>query len=118
MTQEGIMASSPTSRTLKWLKDSGWTVAITERWCPFSKRRKDLFNFIDILAVRNDCTIGVQCTSGSNVAARKTKILGLDEAKLWVSGGSRKIWVVGWRKLKKTNRWEPRVDEVLVGDFD
>lgn len=109
---------SPTQRTLKWLRDSGWQVAITERWCPFSRRRIDLFGFIDLLAVRPESTIGVQCTSQSNAAARVTKILSLPSAKEWLAGGQRKIWVIGWRKVKKSRRWEPDIREVLIGDFE
>lgn len=51
------MPSKPMQRSLKHLKDNGWTVAVVEKWIPprgtmkFGVRR-DVFGFGDILACR------------------------------------------------------------------
>ena len=67
--------SSPTQRTLAKLRDDGWSVVeVVEYWQHHSKRRKDLFGIWDILAVGPEGTLAAQTTSGSNMAARVTKI--------------------------------------------
>lgn len=114
--------TSPTQRTLVWLRASGHVVAITERWNPFAKLRQDLFGFIDLVAMHEGTVglLGVQTTSGDNHAARKTKILGLAAARLWLSTGNR-IWIVSWRKVgaKGTvKKWEPRLESIEIGDFE
>ena len=104
------MTTSPTQRSLKWLRQRGFTAAITERWCGFSKRRIDLFGFIDIVALCPIGVVAVQTTSGANVAARISKIRELDAAKRWLDVGGH-IVVHGWRKVGargKRKLWECR----------
>lgn len=99
---------TPTERTLKYLKDAGYTVAITERWNPFAKIRQDLFGFVDVLAVKRDTTLAVQCTSASHVAARVSKIAALEAAsKVREAGWTIQVW--GWTKGKKG---PPRIVDV------
>lgn len=111
--------SSPTQRTLKWLKDRGFRAAITERWNAYARVRVDLFGFIDLVALHENTTgvLAIQTTSGSNVAARITKIRGIPESELWLETGNA-IWVIGWRKLVayndkglklKRKQWVPRI---------
>lgn len=101
--------STPTQRSLKLLRDEGWTVAIVEHWNSFIKIRQDLFGIIDLLCVRDGVTMGVQTTSYSNVSARVKKIAdsehigALREAE-WV------ILVHGWHKVG--NRWQVRIVDV------
>ena len=113
------MATSPTRRTLQWLRDDGWIPAVVERWCSFSRRRIDLFGVIDILAIKPGQTgvLGVQATSASNVTSRVRKIKKSGIADLWIECNN-ELWVVGWKKVKwitksgaeaKRPRWEPRV---------
>lgn len=88
---------SPMQRSLKKLRDDGWTCAIVEHWHAFSHKRVDLFGILDILCVRGAETMGVQTTSGDHVAERVRKIADsentphLREAN-WV------LLVHGWRK--------------------
>jgi hypothetical protein len=70
-----------------------------ERWCPYSRKRIDLWNCIDILAVGNGETLGVQTTSRGNVAARHKKIVENEYYPELVRSGW-KIHVHGWGKLK------------------
>ena len=62
--------TSPTQRSLAHLRALGYRVAIVERWNPFARIRQDLFGVLDLLAVKDGEILGVQVTSGSNVAAR------------------------------------------------
>lgn len=135
--------TSPTQRSLKWLRDQGMTAEVVERWNPHAKVRHDLFGSIDIVALFDSpmpprmcdppafehcwCldqgrTIGVQATSGSNVSARIAKILAEPRMRLWIKCGNRLV-VHGWRKLKvkrggKAVRWELREEEITLGMFE
>ena len=116
------MAASPTRRTLQFLRSAGFACQVVERWCPFSRRRIDLFGCIDIVAlhpagdgVRG--VLGIQATSASNHAARRRKLQALAEARLWVQTGNA-LWVVSWvkRPVKRHARrkvWQPRIEAVL-----
>ncbi len=99
------MATSPTQLTLKKLKSEGYTtVQITEVWNSWAKVRQDLFQIIDVLAVKDGLTTGIQVTSKANVNARIKKIADSEHiANLRDAGW--KILVHGWFK-NKSNRWE------------
>ena len=64
---------TPTQRSLAYLREQGYTVAIVERWNPFARIRQDLFGFVDLLAIRKGETLAVQTTS-TNVSERIKKI--------------------------------------------
>ena len=107
---------TPTQRSLKLLRDDGWTAEVVERWNPHARIRHDLFGVVDILAIRDGETLAVQTTSGSCVSARIKKIA--DSPHI---GAIRKAgWsfhVHGWRKVKvnrggKATRWQPRIVDV------
>lgn len=100
------MATSPTQRSLKLLRDEGYTVAIVEHWNGFVKKRYDLFGFIDLLALRGDETLAVQTTSYSNVSARVNKIADHENVAAVRKAGWG-IAVHGWHKVG--NRWQVRV---------
>jgi carbonic anhydrase len=65
---------TPTARSLAHLRAQGYLAEVVERWIPGCNIRKDLFGFIDILAVRDNEVLGVQATSRDNVSARVAKI--------------------------------------------
>lgn len=111
-------SKSPTQRTLAWLRGSGWTCAITEHWNPHAHIRQDLFGVIDVLAISKDkgC-LGVQACTGTDTARRLGKVLAEPRAKLWIEAGN-KLWVIGWRKLKASNRWEPDIRDITIGMFE
>jgi hypothetical protein len=60
--------TSPTQRTLKYLRELGYLVAVVEKWNPHARIRQDLYGFIDVLAVKRDETLAVQCCSGGRAA--------------------------------------------------
>lgn len=120
---------TPTKRTLQRCRKLGWIPDVTERWLPRTRRRKDLFGFIDVLAINLQGTasdlIGIQCTAGSCVSARVKKITTDPDVKgkaiAWLEAGGR-IEVWGWRKLKvkrggKAVRWEPVIRCIDYFDF-
>jgi hypothetical protein len=95
---------TPTSRTLKLLRDEDKIVDITEKWNCFTKQRKDLFGFIDLIALdfKKNVTWGIQCTSTGNVKARIKKICVecKENAIAWLNAGNL-IEVIGWSKKGK-----------------
>ena len=109
---------SPTARTLKYLRNNGWTADVCERWVV--RVRKDLHGFADIHAFNDETDLLVQCTSGSNLAARVKKVKANEAAMRWVRGrDGREIWCIGWRQVVKRNkngrkskvkRWQPRIE--------
>lgn len=102
--------SSPTQRSLKRLRDEGWTVWVVEYWNGFTRRRVDLFNAFDLLAVRGEETMAIQTTSASNVSARVKKI----EANEYVPVLRKAGWGLmchGWDK-GPNGRWRCREVDV------
>ena len=97
---------SPTQRTLRHLRATGYPlVQVVERWNPRAKVRQDLFGIVDVLAVGSDI-VGVQATSGSNVAKRVAKLTASEALPLLRKAGIR-ILVHGWRKAA-SGRWTLR----------
>lgn len=98
---------SPTERTLKYLRDQGYTAVVTERWNSFAKIRQDMFGIIDVLAVKRGETLGVQCTSADNVSSRVNKVAEHESTPKLREAGWR-LQVMGWTKGKR----EPRIVDV------
>lgn len=105
------MKTSPTQLSLKELRKTCHAVQVVEVWNSFTRTRKDLFGFIDILALEGEATIAVQSTSWTNVSSRAKKIA---ESPLVgaVRDAGWKIIIHGWRKNAKTNRYELKTLDV------
>ncbi len=88
---------SPTQLSLRHLRKQGYIAAVVERWNPHAKIRQDLFGIIDVLAVGNGETIGVQCTSYSNVSKRVNK-MAESEAIDHLRDADWRLIVQGWYK--------------------
>jgi carbonic anhydrase len=102
--------SSPTARSLKVMRERGYLADVVEKWIPGANIRKDLYGFIDILCIKDNEIVGVQSTSGDNVAARCTKIAEHPNVDAVRKAGI-KLVVHGWRKNSK-NRWVLREVDV------
>ena len=102
----------PTARTLKLLREWGLNYDKTETWIPFApgdpRRRfspgmkKDYLGIIDYIAFNEIFTIGVQ-SCGADFAAHIRTIC-IDERLNtldWLASPHRKLWLIGWRKVKK-----------------
>ena len=97
---------SPTQRSLAHLRKLGYLAEVVEKRVPKVFITRDLFGFIDVLAIREGEVLGVQATSGSNVAARVTKIAEAQHVGTVRKAGIR-IVVHGWRKAAN-GRWTLR----------
>lgn len=104
-------AKSPTARSLEYLRKLGYIADVTERWIPKLNVRKDLFGFIDIVAINDTEVLAVQATSGDggNVSARVTKIAEHDNYPMVCK--HMRIVVHGWRK-NAAGRWTLREVEL------
>jgi hypothetical protein len=102
---------SPTELSLRHLRADGWTAQVVETWNPHSRTRKDLFDVIDIIAVRGDVTLGVQATSAKNVSARIHKIADAPHIGAIRDAGWRVV-VHGWGQKAKGARYTLREVDV------
>ena len=107
---------SPTELSLELLRKLGYQAEVVEHFvrqprgrelgqCPACKQvrrseetlgyRKDLFGLLDIVALKDGITLGVQTTSASNVSARVAKMRG----SVWFEWLKRAGWrleIHGW----------------------
>ena len=60
--------------TRKRLTDDGYLVENVEKYNTFSRKKNDLWGFIDFLAIRRDEVLAIQVTSKSNMSARRKKM--------------------------------------------
>ena len=102
--------SSPTQRSLEYLREQGYFCAIVEKWNSFTKQRQDLWGWCDILAIRENEVLAVQVTSGSHVAERIRKIQNSDTVSKVRDAGIR-IEIHGWSKNSK-GRYVIRVEDI------
>jgi hypothetical protein len=95
---------SPTTLSLDHLRRDGWLVDVCERWVPGapgrSGSRRDLFGMLDLVALRDGVTLGVQTTSAANVSSRLTKMSDdeHDAARRALLDAGWLLVVHGWRK--------------------
>jgi len=102
-----------TARTLKYYRDLGYYCWIVERYNYFTKKRTDLFNIIDIIAIGQN-TIGIQ-SCGQAFSEHDHKIRESMYLEPWLKAGN-KLILMGWRRVKKTRGgkamiWMPRIKE-------
>ena len=108
--------SSPTARSLERLKELGYTAKVVEHWNQYAKIRQDLFG-VDILALKpGEPVLVVQATTGSNHAARRTKLEEKGFTALWEGAGAQlEVW--SWAKQGPTGQrkvWTVRREALSV----
>ena len=104
--------------SLKRLREDGWPlVQVVEHWVPGANIRRDLFGFIDILAVDGngygEKILAIQATSTSNISSRVHKIR--DDHPVYLRqlrGAGFRVEVWGWAKRGKPARWTLRTVEL------
>ena len=91
--------TNPAARSLKYLRENGYTAQVVERFNYFAHVRQDLFGFIDIVAIKEgeNGVLGIQSTSTGHKSDRKKKAETFDALKTWLNAGNRFI-VHGWSK--------------------
>ena len=97
---------TPTQRSLAYLRDEGYLVEVVEKWNSFTRTRKDLWGWADLLAIRRGEVLAVQVTS-EGVANRVKKVMDSETIARVREAGVR-IEVHGWRKNVK-GRYVQRV---------
>lgn len=100
---------SPTQRSLAYLREQGYRVAIVEHWNPHARIRQDLWGWCDLLAIRKNEVLAVQVTA-SGVAARIKKIQESDTIAMVRDAGIR-VEIHGWRKNSK-GRYVLRIEDI------
>lgn len=115
-----------TQRTLKYLKDQDYRCDIAERWIkipnhPAGGKRRDIFGFIDVIALGKDNIIAVQ-SCGQAFSEHNRKIMRNENVIKWLESNG-KLLLIGWRKIKKKRGskqmiWSPRVKEYKLEDFN
>jgi len=100
---------SPTQRSLAYLREQGYMVAIVERWNPHARIRQDLWGWCDLLAIRKNEVLAVQVTA-SAVSERIKKIQESETVAAVRDAGIR-IEVHGWRKNSK-GRYVLRIEDI------
>jgi hypothetical protein len=90
--------------TKQLFESNGWICDVTEHYNPYAGKTKDLFGFADLIAScpNTQRKVAIQTTTTMHRLNRKRKILSLIEAYLWMLSGN-EIWIVHWKKTKKTN---------------
>jgi hypothetical protein len=108
--------TTPTARSLAFLRACGHAVDVVERWLPHAGVRKDLFGCIDIIAVRRGepGVLGVQCTTAKNMSARINKAKGQGDLRTWIAAGNR-FSVFGWHK--RGGKWQVKIVELTAADL-
>ncbi len=94
---------TPTSRALADCRKRGWRAAVVERWIPQTRRRLDVFGFIDLVVLDGQPGIlGLQVTSSDHISHRIEKIRTecADDARAWLAAGNR-VAVWGYAKRGK-----------------
>lgn len=90
---------TPTQRSLAYLRDEGYLVEVVEKWNSFTRTRKDLWGWADLLAIRRGEVLAVQVTS-EGVANRVKKVTDSETIGRVREAGVR-VEVHGWRKNVK-----------------
>jgi hypothetical protein len=91
-----------------------------DRVNPLTRIKRDLYGFIDFLAINPQETLAIQATSRSNMSARRSKILGekRENSRDWLSCPGRRLEVWGWGWDEKRKSWSLRTVEITLEDFD
>jgi len=97
---------TPTQRSLAALRELGYLVEVVEKWNSFTRTRKDLWGWADLLAIRRGEVLAVQVTS-EGVANRVKKVTDSETINRVREAGVR-VEVHGWRKNVK-GRYVQRV---------
>lgn len=90
---------TPTQRSMAALRELGYLVEVVEKWNSFTRTRKDLWGWADLLAIRRGEVLAVQVTS-TGVSSRIKKIMDSETIGRVREAGIR-IEVHGHRKNSK-----------------
>lgn len=124
------MATLSLQRSREELRRQGYATWITEKpYNPYTKKRQDLFNLMDLVAIRSDLVgvLGVQAC-GEDVQEHICKVLGKGQdtnadfippnsyVRVWLQAQNR-FFIWAWRKRGergKRKTWELREIEFIL----
>lgn len=91
--------TSPTQRSLAYVRNIGGIAAVVEHWNPHVKIRQDLFGCLDVVGLLPNAarTIGIQACVTGDQQKRIAKILAEPRARAWVACGNA-LECHGWAK--------------------
>jgi hypothetical protein len=95
---------SPTGLSIAELERDGWLVALVEQNLRHSYTTRDLFGFVDLLALKPGRTLAVQTTTTSNQSKRVAKVLASPHFGRVLAAGW-EVHVHGWAWSRRTNDW-------------
>ena len=98
---------SPTARSLELLRQEGYAPFVVEWFDQRAQKRRDLFGFLDILALGVGHVLGVQSCIRNDIATRVAKIVNHRNLPAVRRAGVR-IQVWGWG-LMASGQWEVRI---------
>ncbi len=104
-----MASTSPTQRSLKYLREQGYLCEVVEKWNTFTKQRKDLWGWCDILAIRENEVLAVQVTASA--VANRIKKIQESETVASVRKAGIRIEVHGWRKNSK-GKYVMRIEDI------
>ena len=109
------MATSPTARSLAFLRRAGFIACVVERWIPHAGVRSDAFTFGDVLAAHpgERVVLLVQATTIDHVAHRLAKAKSKPELAAWLRAGGA-FEVHGW--VCRGGRWQVKRVAVRAED--
>ena len=90
---------SPAQLSLQALRERGYSVEMVEHYNYFTHRRKDLWGFIDILAVKENSVLAVQVAGGMGEKSKHLDKISKSEIFPIVKSSGIKIELHIWRKL-------------------
>lgn len=104
-----MASTSPTQRSLKYLREEGYLCEVVEKWNAFTKQRKDLWGWCDILAIRKNEVLAVQVTASA--VSNRIKKIQESETVAKVREAGIRIEVHGWRKNSK-GKYVMRIEDI------
>lgn len=126
MAKRGL---SSVQRTLRACRDQGRFAEKVEQWIQYGPPkpgmppgiRRDVFGFIDIIAIDTDAIVGIQaCTGGRK--AHWDKILANEYALPWLQAyGKIELWSWTKKKVKRGGiavRWTPKIEQITEADIE
>ena len=118
---------SPTQRTLNGIRRRGYVAGVVERWLRFAGefgKRQDLFGIIDVIAINENETLGIQSCGNSFAKHFKELVVVKNQQTYdWLLCPSRRLEIWAWRKVVKKRGsgvkiWQPKIQEITLEDLD
>src|SRR5215469_4608225 len=110
---------SPMQLTLAWLREHGYEADVAEKWIPRTFIRKDLFGFIDVMAVSDFHLLAIQVSDDSHRAEHRKKIMALPVARQLAYHMDIEVWSWGLKltgEKRKDGKLNRRKEQTLTRD--